>query len=330
MVHGSLDVLLQIQEYHDDLTNTHDQAKIRLSARVWGPVYPLTQKHLLYLCLVYPFSAACTVPRIMYQAAQLAFQKKLKVYQRPTPISRALSEKGTTVVRKIPDAFQKLCIKVVLEHLHQQCLVNGHSLILDFPDCVIAKIAWTCISFLDNVHLDKTQLRLFTKTYPESLTRVQIHSPQFFVRLFRASALPQALCISFIRGDAYFDVALVRLLARNKGSIEKTPTRLQGWFARDDGLSIRAHPESLQVIQWPRHQTWTIVLGLLSMYLEQQWFQSMTRFAINPFETAQRAQGYHARLYGQPSQEKIHKQEQDLFQEFYSFWPCTQDPNQRI
>jgi cyclopropane-fatty-acyl-phospholipid synthase len=63
---------------------TRDGATV-MDAAVWGHGKPLTTGNLWKTLLVHPFTAAMTMPRIMWQAAILHYRKKLPVFKRPEP-----------------------------------------------------------------------------------------------------------------------------------------------------------------------------------------------------------------------------------------------------
>ena len=58
-----------------------------MDAVVWGMGVPLTTGNLWKALLRHPFTAAMTVPRILWQAALLHYRKKLPVFTKPAPAS---------------------------------------------------------------------------------------------------------------------------------------------------------------------------------------------------------------------------------------------------
>jgi cyclopropane-fatty-acyl-phospholipid synthase len=58
-----------------------------MNAAMWGKGRPLTTAHLWQTVLKHPFTAALTMPRILWQAALLRYKKKLPVFSKPAPSS---------------------------------------------------------------------------------------------------------------------------------------------------------------------------------------------------------------------------------------------------
>lgn len=58
-----------------------------MTAAMWGKGRPLTTAHLWKTVLHHPFTAALTMPRILWQAALLHYKKKLPVFSKPAPSS---------------------------------------------------------------------------------------------------------------------------------------------------------------------------------------------------------------------------------------------------
>jgi DUF1365 family protein len=59
--------------------------EIIMDAAMWGKGKPLTTATLWKTVLRYPFTAALTMPRILWQAALLHYKKKLAVFKKPIP-----------------------------------------------------------------------------------------------------------------------------------------------------------------------------------------------------------------------------------------------------
>ena len=59
--------------------------QVVMDAALWGSGRPLTTRNLWQVVLRYPLTAGLTMPRILWQAAQLHFKKKLRIYGKPTP-----------------------------------------------------------------------------------------------------------------------------------------------------------------------------------------------------------------------------------------------------
>jgi hypothetical protein len=58
----------------------------KMIASVSGPSYVLTMNSLLYAIATYPFDIFLTFPRILREAYELHYNKKLGIYHRPIPI----------------------------------------------------------------------------------------------------------------------------------------------------------------------------------------------------------------------------------------------------
>jgi cyclopropane-fatty-acyl-phospholipid synthase len=56
-----------------------------MTATMWGKGRELTTSNLWKTVLSHPFTAALTMPRIIWQAALLYYKKKLPIFRKPTP-----------------------------------------------------------------------------------------------------------------------------------------------------------------------------------------------------------------------------------------------------
>jgi len=77
-------------------------------ARLAGRPQPLTAKNQLLTLLKHPALPHLTVPRIIWQAAKLHYQRDLPVYHKPIPRS------VMTIRRLSPTVLQKRCMKTIL------------------------------------------------------------------------------------------------------------------------------------------------------------------------------------------------------------------------
>lgn len=57
--------------------------EVIMDAAMWGTGRPLTTANLWKIVLRHPFTAALTMPRILWQAVLLRFKKKLPVFEKP-------------------------------------------------------------------------------------------------------------------------------------------------------------------------------------------------------------------------------------------------------
>jgi cyclopropane-fatty-acyl-phospholipid synthase len=81
--------------------------KLKLVARLTGEAQTLNRRNLLINLLRHPLCAALTMPRILWQAARLHWQRRLPVYNRPSPSS-------PMTVRVAPPAiFERIGQKMV-------------------------------------------------------------------------------------------------------------------------------------------------------------------------------------------------------------------------
>lgn len=76
-----------LAEKFDIQTEIFRDGRKDFHARLWGKQIPLTSKNLMKTLLRFPITASLTMPRILWQAAQLHYYKKLPVYTKPNPRS---------------------------------------------------------------------------------------------------------------------------------------------------------------------------------------------------------------------------------------------------
>ncbi len=69
----------------DNRIHFHQAEQLTFIARIQGRAEPLTRGALLRTIIRHPFSAALTMPRILWQAAQLYWQRRLPVHTKPIP-----------------------------------------------------------------------------------------------------------------------------------------------------------------------------------------------------------------------------------------------------
>jgi cyclopropane-fatty-acyl-phospholipid synthase len=72
-LNGSLDIRIHILK----------AGEVDFRARLWGEARPLKDGELLRTIFQFPLTAALTMPRILWQAAKLSYQKRLSVYSKP-------------------------------------------------------------------------------------------------------------------------------------------------------------------------------------------------------------------------------------------------------
>lgn len=77
-----------LTEPHQQLDNRihyHQAEQLALVARLQGQAQPLTTRSLIKTIIHHPLSAALTMPRILWQAAKIYWQRRLPVYTKPVP-----------------------------------------------------------------------------------------------------------------------------------------------------------------------------------------------------------------------------------------------------
>ncbi|KAI8924804.1 hypothetical protein BC831DRAFT_551102 [Entophlyctis helioformis] len=346
---GKLDVLINVKDYIDTTTtttassdeplNSNDakgpkestmqpasKAHIHLMARLYGTSQPLTTGALLWTLAAFPLTAFLTVPRIMYEAMRLAYSKGLPVYQRPTPYA-GKQDAGQTIVRKLPDAFQRVCQDIVIHHLTARAAHTGTSLRLVFPDNSYTLIGSSSPST--------------TKTPPPSL---YISSYNAFIRLVVYAQRPLVgLFLAFTTGDAYASradlgailallgaspltsqqqVARAHVAAYLAGQLPSDAGELETHNRRyyhagrvdakhgvgaaavatvcDDNNNDRDGKCELAPIDVAADPSWPAALasGLYLYRLEEGWFKTITKFVDNgePWRVAVRAHDHAAKV----------------------------------
>jgi cyclopropane-fatty-acyl-phospholipid synthase len=141
--------------------------QVALEASFNGAGRPLTRNALARTVLRHPLRAAMTFPRILWQAARLFLQKRLKVYSKPEPCS------PLTIREAPPPLLEKLGMKVVTMFLNR--LDHGR---LDMA-------------------LPKGKILFFGKSDSQPQVALTVHNPRFFKRVMLAAD------VGF--GEAYVD-----------------------------------------------------------------------------------------------------------------------------
>jgi cyclopropane-fatty-acyl-phospholipid synthase len=109
-------------DVHVDLIR---DGRVVFKSQLAGKALPLDTKHLAGTLARYPLAAALTMPRIMTQAAQLYFRKKLPVFTKPAPLSEA------TIRVAPPTAWERVCARLTLDVLGR---MERGTLDLTLPD----------------------------------------------------------------------------------------------------------------------------------------------------------------------------------------------------
>lgn len=109
----------------DNTLNYHVNDQLALVARIHGRGRALTKARLARTILAHPVGASLTMPRILWQAAKLHWQKGLPVYHKPVPAS------AMTVRPVPPTLIDRLGLKMVTQFLSR--LPQGE-ILLTTPD----------------------------------------------------------------------------------------------------------------------------------------------------------------------------------------------------
>lgn len=109
----------------DNQIHYHRDEQLVLIAIIKGQAEPLTQSRLLKTIITHPISAALTMPRILWQAAKLYWQRRLPVYTKPIP------DHNMTIRPVPPNLFDRL--GRIFTHKHFSQLQKG-ALQLKLPE----------------------------------------------------------------------------------------------------------------------------------------------------------------------------------------------------
>lgn len=85
--------------------------RVVFKSKMEGKALPLDTKHLAGTVARYPLSALMTMPRIMTQAAELYFRRKLPVFTKPAPAS------AMTIRTARPTRWERFCERMLLDVL---------------------------------------------------------------------------------------------------------------------------------------------------------------------------------------------------------------------
>ena len=78
-------LLTEATGFLDNQINFYQDETLVIIARLQGQSEPLTPRNLLRTIIRHPLSAALTMPRILWQAAKLYWQRRLPVHNKPVP-----------------------------------------------------------------------------------------------------------------------------------------------------------------------------------------------------------------------------------------------------
>ncbi|TPX62896.1 hypothetical protein PhCBS80983_g00077 [Powellomyces hirtus] len=268
---GYLDVLLNIKRYDGDTTQSPKDTgsdPLRLSARVSGESFPLTTQTCLYLMVTYPITAFLTVPRILKEAWKLAYQHKLKVYQKPA--QHLFPPDGQSLVWKAPVGFPLWCSKLVEKHVTRQVDEKRISVTLRLPNGA-EYVSEPC---------EGGKLR------SKKNATILVVTPTFFTDLVtHHNDVGESLIRTFVRGDW-------------SCAPQDMPTILDVF--RRTGPSLGSHPwqgsdapgfAPLQVDQsWKGRMRLWVGSSLISC--TQAAFGKVANFAVDPYGVQRRIERY--------------------------------------
>jgi cyclopropane-fatty-acyl-phospholipid synthase len=108
--------LTEPEQQLDNQVHFHQGEQLALIARIHGQADPLTEQALFRTLIKYPICASLTMPRILWQAAKLHWQRRLPVYSKPSP------DHPNTIRPAPPAAIDRLGRRFAKHHfsrLHQ-------------------------------------------------------------------------------------------------------------------------------------------------------------------------------------------------------------------
>lgn len=117
--------LTAVAENLDNTIQYHLDDKLSLVARMFGSAVPMTTLSLAKTIVAHPICASLTMPRILWQAARLHWQRRLSVYEKPAPNSEM-------TIRPVPPSLvDRLGMKMVLNFLER---LPAGELLMKTPD----------------------------------------------------------------------------------------------------------------------------------------------------------------------------------------------------
>lgn len=109
----------------DNQINFYQDEQLVIIARLQGQAEPLTTGNLLRTILKHPLSASLTMPRILWQAAKLYWQRRLPVYTKPAP------DHAMTIRPVAPSVLDKIGMNLCFKFLSR---LSGGELQVSLPD----------------------------------------------------------------------------------------------------------------------------------------------------------------------------------------------------
>jgi len=191
--------------------------KTSFCSGVEGELKPLSRWSLCRLLCSYPVQIWLAMPRILWQAAKLYYLRRLKVYDRPNPISEY------TFVHRAPKWQERLAMRGVFLMLEK---IQSGSVVVSLPS--------------------GEEFEFVGQESAEPVARLEVKNYQFFLRLALAGDVGAGE--SFMDGD--WDspdlTRLLEVLGRNQRSIEMRNTGFSIFSVLSNRLLHLFRPNSLR------------------------------------------------------------------------------------
>ncbi|PLX98912.1 MAG: DUF1365 domain-containing protein [Desulfuromonas sp.] len=117
--------LTEAKEQIDNRIHYHQGDQLVFTARLHGSAKPFNKQNLMHTLIRHPLTASLTMPRILWQAAKLYWQRRLPVYTRP------ISEHQQTIRQVKPGLLDRLGRTAIYKHLSRQ---QQGALLMRMPD----------------------------------------------------------------------------------------------------------------------------------------------------------------------------------------------------
>ena len=185
--------------------------RVVFKSQLAGKALPFDTNHLFGTLARYPLSAALTMPRIMMQAAQLYFQRKLPVYTKPAPAS-------PLTIRTAPATrWERLCANLTLGLLDR---IERGTLELTLPD---------------------GSTRTIGGTTPGPRAAMQIRDPAFYARIVRDGEIGLGEGYMLGEWESPDITAFIALLIENRHRLDDGDVRMARFGRTFNRLLHLAH-----------------------------------------------------------------------------------------
>ncbi|KAL7754138.1 hypothetical protein RI367_000118 [Sorochytrium milnesiophthora] len=152
-----------------------------LVAVLQGEAFALNTANLGLCALQYPFTVFLTVPRIMYEAACLAYSQKLWIFARPEPLTgQDLAGTAQTIVHQRQSTFSRYAQHIVCQLLESRAKALGLGVSLTRPEP--GAEAEILVAGSEHLH-------------------IQLRNYAFFPLLLLSTSVQEAVLVSYTRGD---------------------------------------------------------------------------------------------------------------------------------